>query len=92
MKHDICQNKITYWSEPNVYVNEPFFVSGEQGEEDEGTLIFTALDGHTEKSIFVALDARTFKELERIELPSHIPFTAHGSFIPLTKAEDTVIV
>jgi len=92
MKHDICRNKITYWSENNVYVNEPFFVSGEQGEEDEGTLIFTALDGSTGKSIFVALDARTFKELERIQLRSHIPFTAHGSFIPLNTAEETVIV
>jgi len=82
MKHDICRNKISYWSEPDVYVNEPFFIGGQSGAEDEGTLIFTALDGAKGKSIFVALDAQTFKELERIQLPNHIPFTAHGAFVP----------
>jgi len=92
MKHDICHNKMTYWSDTNVYVNEPFFIAGNSGEEDDGTLVFTALDGNTGKSIFIALEARSFKELERIQLPSHIPFTAHGSFIPLTAAEETVIV
>lgn len=83
LKHDICQDKMVYWSEPNVYLNEPFFIpDSPTGAEDAGTLIFTANDGQTGKAIFVALDARTFEQKERIELPNHMPFTAHGSFIP----------
>merc|ERR1711879_1042465 len=76
MKHDICHHKITYWSQPNVYLNEPFFLAGETSVEDDGTLVFTGLDGTTGKSVFVALDAQSFKEVERFELPNHIPFTA----------------
>jgi len=90
VKHDICMGKTMYWSEPNVYLNEPFFIPSGTLEED-GTLIFTANDGSKGKAIFVALDAKTFKEIERIELPFHIPFTAHGSFIP-RKAEATIVV
>merc|ERR1712216_578392 len=83
MKHDICNNNITYWSQANVYVNEPFFIAdGKGATEDDGIIVFTAIDGGKRKAIFVVLDAKTFKEIERIELPTHIPFTAHGSFIP----------
>merc|ERR550525_1603948 len=85
MKHDLCQDKISYWSQPNAYVNEPYFTAGQSGKKDDGTLIFTALDGVVGRSIFVALDAQSFKELQRVQLPSHIPFTAHGSFIPSSK-------
>merc|ERR1719401_224808 len=46
MKHDVCQGKKTYWSSPDVYLNEPFFIpSGQSGAEDDGTLIFSAIDG-----------------------------------------------
>jgi len=83
MKHDICKNKITYWAEANVYVNEPFFIaSSPSGDEDDGTIVFTANDGQKGKAIFVTLNAKTFEEIERIELPNHLPFTAHGQFVP----------
>mmetsp|Transcript_70619 Transcript_70619/g.110507 ORF Transcript_70619/g.110507 Transcript_70619/m.110507 type:complete len:93 (-) Transcript_70619:78-356(-) len=83
MKHDTCNNTKTYWSAPNVYLNEPFFIPGAQsGAEDDGTIIFSANDGEKGKAIFVALDASTFKEIERVDLKHHIPFTAHGNFVP----------
>jgi len=83
MKHDICKGTKTFWSEEAVYLNEPFFIANsENGAEDDGTLIFTANNGKTGKAIWVALDAKTFEEIERTELPQHLPFTAHGSFLP----------
>jgi len=86
IKHDICQNKISYWSQRDTYVGEPFFIAGQSGAEDDGALVFTAIDGTKGKEIFVVLDAQSFTELERIQLPNHIPFTAHGSFIPSSAA------
>lgn len=83
MKHDICQGKKIFWSEPNVYLNEPYFIpNGQSGGEDDGTVIITANDGEKGKGIFVALDAKTMKEVERFELPGHFPFCAHGSYVP----------
>jgi carotenoid cleavage dioxygenase-like enzyme len=92
MKHDVCQDKISYWSQLDTYVNEPFFIAAQSGAEDDGTLVFTALDGTTGKAIFVALDAKSFTELERIQLPNHIPFLAHGSFMPSSTVAETVII
>merc|ERR1712066_794191 len=91
MKHDICSNKKSFWSRPNVYMNEPFFIANDaHGAEDDGTLVFTANDGNTGKAIFVALDATTFSEIEHVELPNHIPFTAHGQFVP--NAAQSIVV
>jgi len=83
MKHDICKGTKLFWSELDIYMNEPFFIANSKGAaEDDGTLIFTANNGQTGKAVFIALDAKTFTEVERIVLPNHIPFTAHGQFIP----------
>jgi carotenoid cleavage dioxygenase-like enzyme len=83
MKHNICTGKKTFWAQPDVYINEPFFIASAQGgSEDDGTLVFTANDGQKGKAMYVTLDAHTFQEIERIELPNHIPFTAHGQFVP----------
>jgi carotenoid cleavage dioxygenase-like enzyme len=91
MKHDVCQGTKTYWSAPNVYLNEPFFIPGNSGAEDDGTVIFSALDGQKGKAVFIALDAASLKEVERVELKNHIPFTAHGNFVPSAR-HTTVIV
>merc|ERR1719401_950083 len=90
VRHDVCIGSESFWYRPNTYVNEPTFIpSTSGGAEDEGVVIFTAIDGEARKAIFVALDAHTFTEIERIELPHHIPFTAHGLFVPETS--ETVI-
>jgi len=92
MKHDICNSKITYWAHDDKYVSEPFFIGGKPaGPEDDGLLVFLMLDGRARKQYFVILDAMTMQELEVIELPQHIPFTAHGQFIP-KKAEDQTFI
>lgn len=88
MKHNICTGKRIYWSQVDTYMNEPFFIAnGNDREEDDGTLVFTANDGQKGNAIFVALDARTFTEIERIDLPTHLPFQAHGQFIPAPQSE-----
>jgi carotenoid cleavage dioxygenase-like enzyme len=91
MKHNVCKGTKLYWSKPNVYVNEPWFISSGPGAvEDEGTLIFTANDGNAGTAKFYALDAQTFTEIQTIALPTHLPFQAHGHFVPTTA--ETVVV
>lgn len=89
LKHDLCQDKRTYWTKTNMYPHEPFFVpiGTEADPEDHGLLVFVVLDGPRKASNFVILDAKTFEEIATIELPVHIPFTAHGQFIPKVAQE-----
>jgi carotenoid cleavage dioxygenase-like enzyme len=92
LKNDICQNKRTYWSKENQYVSEPFFVplGNESDAEDHGLLVFVVLNGPRQASDFVVLDAKTFEEIAVVELPVHIPFTAHGQFMPKGQLQKTV--
>jgi len=88
LKHNMCTNTKTYWSNNHSYPGEPFFIptgdaeDGDKEKEEEGLLVFTSLDGVRGASDFVILDAKTFKEVSVVQLPVHIPFTAHGQFIP----------
>jgi len=84
LKHDVCRGARSYWGRPDTYVGEPFFIGsgGPGAEEDDGLLVFVALDGQRRRSRLVALDARSLREVAEVELPGHIPFTAHGQYIP----------
>jgi len=92
LKHDLCKGTRKYWSRPATYPGEPFFVAGTSNAEDDGALVFIALDGRRRHSIFVTLDARTMEELQVVDLPVHIPFTGHGHFVPQREPAHEVIV
>lgn len=90
LKQDLCKGTRTYWAKPDSYPGEPFFIDprgegagvGVAAKEDHGLLVFVTLNGRRRASDFVVLDAATFSEVAVVELPVHIPFTAHGQFIP----------
>jgi carotenoid cleavage dioxygenase-like enzyme len=48
--------------------------------EDDGVVLSVVLDGATERSCLLVLDAATFAELARAEVPHAIPFGFHGQF------------
>merc|ERR1712232_1192444 len=89
MKHDVCRDQKTYWHQDYIYVGEPVFVPGPSGEEDDGIVLVVALDGQKGVSKLVILDAKSMQEIDRTttELPTHIPFTAHGQFYPSPSME-----
>jgi beta-carotene 15,15'-monooxygenase/beta,beta-carotene 9',10'-dioxygenase len=94
VKRDVCKGGLedrVYWSRPDVYPGEPMFVPADNGNEDDGTVVFIALDGQKERTLFVTLDAKTMSELDVVELPSRIPFTAHGQFFEAPKATELVL-
>merc|ERR1712176_373340 len=91
LKHDVCQNKRSYWHKDNVYVSEPYLLPKGSGTtpdvEDDGLLMFLALDGVRKASDFVILDGKTMEEIAVVHLNEHIPFLAHGQFVPKAAQE-----
>lgn len=83
-KHNICTNTKTYWHTDDVYVGEPYFLPGPSGEEDDGLVLAVAHEGRVGHSKLLVLDGKTMEEVDgtSAELPTHIPFTAHGEFFP----------
>lgn len=85
-KHDLCTDTKLYWKRANVFVGEPLFIPSPSGEEDDGVVVFVALDGRVGRSMLMTLDAKTMQEVDgtAVKLAGHIPFTAHGDFFPST--------
>ena len=69
------------WEEPGCFAGEPVFVAAPGAQdEDEGVLLSVVLDGGSERSFLLVLDACDLSELARAEVPHHIPFGFHGQF------------
>eukprot|EP00961_Rhodomonas_salina_P172534 2326706-Rhodomonas_salina.1 len=60
---------------------EPIFVPNPQAaSEDDGVLLSVVLDGSTDKSFLLGLDAATMQEVFRAQLPHHCPAGFHGEW------------
>lgn len=81
VKIDAGDGAATIWREPGCYPGEPVFV-GAPGRtaEDDGVCLSVVLDGAAGTSFLLVLDAGSFEELARAEVPHHIPFGFHGQF------------
>lgn len=72
------------WSAKDCYPTEPIFIAAPQAKaEDDGAILCVVLDTHTKQSFLLVLDAKNMKELARIYVPHHIPFTVHSGFLKL---------
>jgi carotenoid cleavage dioxygenase-like enzyme len=82
VKHNVCNDTKQYYTRPNTYPGEPFFIPSTSDAEDDGTVVFVALDGSEKRSLFITLDGETMEEKDVVKLPGRIPFTAHGNYFP----------
>ena len=83
-KVDVQEKKSLKWSEPGCLPGEPIFVPRPGGQsEDDGVVLSVILDFAKLRSFLLILDAMSFKELARAEVPNAIPMSLHG----LWKAE-----
>ena len=83
VKHNVCTGERQAWVRKSQFPSEPKFVPDPRGQaEDDGTLLFTVLDGATQKSTLRAVDARTMQEVARSQTVPPIGFTTHGQFYP----------
>jgi beta,beta-carotene 9',10'-dioxygenase len=63
---------------PGCNTSEPSFVpSPDVRAEDDGVILSVLLDGSTETSSLLVLDAQTFEEVARAEAPQRIPMGFH---------------
>lgn len=81
VKFDVRTGALSTWNEPGCYPGEPVFV-GRPGRdaEDDGAVLSVVLDSATDRSFLLVLDAQTFTEQARAEVPHAVPHSFHGQF------------
>ncbi len=83
VKVDIRRGDAYTWYVEDCYPGEPVFVpSPDSHAEDDGVVLSVVLDAPKGTSFLLVLDARTFEEIARAEVPHHIPFGFHGQYFP----------
>jgi len=83
VKIDVARGTHTVWHEPGCNPGEPVFVpQGPTFAEDAGVALSVVLDTRTAHSFLLVLDAETFQERARIDLPHAIPYMLHGQYYP----------
>ncbi|MFZ5967176.1 MAG: carotenoid oxygenase family protein [Bacillota bacterium] len=81
VKLDVVDRGLARWFEENCYPGEPMFIPRPDGtEEDDGVVLSVVLDTAKNKSYLLILDARSFEERARAEMPYPIPFGSHGQY------------
>jgi beta,beta-carotene 9',10'-dioxygenase len=67
--------------EDHTFPGEPVFVPRPGGQgEDDGVVLSIVLDAERQRSFLLVVDAASFAERARAEVPHHIPFGFHGQF------------
>ncbi|KAH7888191.1 carotenoid oxygenase [Phlebopus sp. FC_14] len=83
VKYDTETRTPTYWSVQGHNPSEPIFVPDPRGAvEDDGVLLSVVLDGRSEKSYLLVLDAKTMKEVGRASMECAVGFGFHGAYQP----------
>jgi carotenoid cleavage dioxygenase-like enzyme len=81
VKVDVRTGVARTWFEDGCYPGEPVFVSGPGATgEDEGIVLSVVLDGKQGYSFLLVLDAVSFTERARAQVPHHIPFGFYGLY------------
>ncbi|KAK0131977.1 Beta,beta-carotene 9',10'-oxygenase [Merluccius polli] len=82
LKMDVHTKELKVWRHPGLFPSEPVFVPAPNAaEEDDGVVMSVIITPEEDKSTFLlVLDAKTFTELGRAEVPVNIPYGTHGVF------------
>ncbi|KAM4703961.1 carotenoid-cleaving dioxygenase, mitochondrial-like isoform 2-T2 [Rhinophrynus dorsalis] len=84
IKVDVQTKEMMVWQEDGFYPSEPVFLPcPDATEEDSGVIMSVVLTPHQEKNAFLLfLDAKTFSEIGRAEVPVQMAYGFHGIFVP----------
>lgn len=85
VKHDICSGgEKRKWFRKNWYPSEATMVPSNRNgaAQDEGLLLFVALDGEKGETYLMGVDACTMELVSEAGPFPRIAFTTHGSFYP----------
>lgn len=82
IKADIITGNVNEWSRPNHFPGESVFIPRpDAAAEDDGVLLTVVLNAAENTSYLLMLDAHDLAEIARAEVPQHIPFGFHGTYI-----------
>ncbi len=82
VKIDVKDGTAKTWLEADCYPGEPVFVAGPQARgEADGVILSVALNAKAGTSFLLVLDAASFTEIARAEVPHPIPFGFHGQYL-----------
>jgi carotenoid cleavage dioxygenase-like enzyme len=83
IKVDVETKENLVWHEEGCLVSEPVFISAPDSQkEDDGVVLSSVYDTNNDNSFLLVLDAVTFTELARAEVPLRFAPSFHGRFIP----------
>ncbi|GCE22868.1 carotenoid oxygenase family protein [Dictyobacter kobayashii] len=81
--HGALGSNTKIWGEEACYPGEPIFAEAPDARfEDDGVILSVVLDARVGRSFLLVLNAHTFEEIARAEVPHHIPLGFHGEFFP----------
>uniref|UniRef100_A0A3P9LRM9 Carotenoid-cleaving dioxygenase, mitochondrial n=1 Tax=Oryzias latipes TaxID=8090 RepID=A0A3P9LRM9_ORYLA len=82
LKVDLQDKTLKVWQLKGFYPSEPIFVPAPEAvDEDEGVILSVVLTPSQDKGTFLlVLDAKTFEEVGRANVPINIPYGFHGIF------------
>ena len=81
VKSDIKSGKSIIWSEENCFPGEPVFIRNPKSKsEDDGIILSVVLDELKGNSFLLVMEAQSFTEIARAEIPHAVLFGYHGNF------------
>ncbi len=81
VKIDLHTGQAQRWFAANCYPGEPIFVGAPgRAAEDDGVILSVVLDAAKGTSFLLLLDARSFQEQARAEIPQPVLFGYHGAY------------
>uniref|UniRef100_A0A8C4D6Z8 Carotenoid-cleaving dioxygenase, mitochondrial n=1 Tax=Dicentrarchus labrax TaxID=13489 RepID=A0A8C4D6Z8_DICLA len=82
LKMDLNNKMLKVWYQKGFFPSEPVFVpSPDAVEEDDGVILSVVLTPSQDKATFLlVLDAKTFEELGRANVPVNMAYGFHGTF------------
>lgn len=91
VKLDLDDGKTVTWAEEGCYPGEPVHVAAPDTDaEGGGVILSVVLDARRDNSFLLILDAASYRELARAEVPHHIPFGFHGNYLAETRGPGAV--
>ena len=81
IKINVKSKDFAVWSEKGCHPGEPVFVARPRGvSEDDGLVLSVVLNSNRGNSFLLVLNAQSFEEIVRAEVPHHIPYGIHGQY------------
>ena len=81
-KLDVATGAALTWHCPGAAPGEPTFIPRPGATEEDDGVVIAPCAGPGPNGFMVVLDARTWQELGRAELPMAAPYRFHGAWLP----------